>query len=187
KNMRFIVVLNTKPELACVKNMPEFPLWLSNAPHPESLIPGLRGFARAPSLTDLVKKEERSRSKDSVPKEDGKPHLLHVQHPRTQWDIRSWRADLSSRSLYVEIPGGVLGKNGSKRGWLKKLSLEAEKIRLNYNFICWRGSRKERGPAMKTLSSLGFPIIEEGHPRVPGQPDTAFLTALLDKNLSRKD
>lgn len=50
-----------------------------------------------------------------LPVNDGKPHIVHFQYEVTEVKVSSWDAVLSSQSLFIEIPDGVLA-DGSKEG-----------------------------------------------------------------------
>uniref|UniRef100_A0A8D1YST4 Ornithine decarboxylase antizyme 2 n=1 Tax=Sus scrofa TaxID=9823 RepID=A0A8D1YST4_PIG len=154
-----------------------------DAPHPLSKIPGGRGGGRDPSVSALIYKDEKLTVTQDLPVNDGKPHIVHFQYEVTEVKVSSWDAVLSSQSLFVEIPDGLLA-DGSKEGLLALLEFAEEKMKVNYVFICFRKGREDRAPLLKTFSFLGFEIVRPGHPCVPSRPDVMFMVYPLDQNLS---
>ncbi|ELK05336.1 Ornithine decarboxylase antizyme 2, partial [Pteropus alecto] len=161
-------------------------LHAQDAPHPLSKIPGGRGGGRDPSLSALIYKDEKLTVTQDLPVNDGKPHIVHFQYEVTEVKVSSWDAVLSSQSLFVEIPDGLLA-DGSKEGLLALLEFAEEKMKVNYVFICFRKGREDRAPLLKTFSFLGFEIVRPGHPCVPSRPDVMFMVYPLDQNLSDED
>ncbi|KAF7470993.1 Hypothetical predicted protein [Marmota monax] len=157
-----------------------------DAPHPLSKIPGGRGGGRDPSLSALIYKDEKLTVTQDLPVNDGKPHIVHFQYEVTEVKVSCWDAVLSSQSLFVEIPDGLLA-DGSKEGLLALLEFAEEKMKVNYVFICFRKGREDRAPLLKTFSFLGFEIVRPGHPCVPSRPDVMFMVYPLDQNLSDED
>ncbi|EPQ04508.1 Ornithine decarboxylase antizyme 2 [Myotis brandtii] len=131
-----------------------------DAPHPLSKIPGGRGGGRDPSLSALIYKDEKLTVTQDLPVNDGKPHIVHFQYEVTEVKVSSWDAVLSSQSLFIEIPDGVLA-DGSKEGLLALLEFAEEKMKVNYVFVCFRKGREDRAPLLKTFSFLGFEIDEK--------------------------
>uniref|UniRef100_A0A8C5UAP0 Ornithine decarboxylase antizyme 2 n=1 Tax=Malurus cyaneus samueli TaxID=2593467 RepID=A0A8C5UAP0_9PASS len=154
-----------------------------DAPHPLSKIPGGRGGSRDPSLSALIYKDEKITVSQDVPVHEGKPHIVHFQYKVTEVKISSWDAVLSNQSLFVEIPDGLLA-DGSKEGLSALLEFAEEKMKVNYVFICFRKSREDRAPLLKTFSFLGFEIVRPGHPAVPSRPDVMFMVYPLDQSSS---
>ncbi|GAB0193894.1 ornithine decarboxylase antizyme 2 [Grus japonensis] len=154
-----------------------------DAPHPLSKIPGGRGGSRDPSLSALIYKDEKITVNQDVPVHEGKPHIVHFQYKVTEVKTSSWDAVLSNQSLFVEIPDGLLA-DGSKEGLSALLEFAEEKMKVNYVFICFRKSREDRAPLLKTFSFLGFEIVRPGHPSVPSRPDVMFMVYPLDQNSS---
>uniref|UniRef100_A0A8C6Z4D0 Ornithine decarboxylase antizyme 2 n=1 Tax=Nothoprocta perdicaria TaxID=30464 RepID=A0A8C6Z4D0_NOTPE len=146
-----------------------------DAPHPLSKIPGGRGGSRDPSLSALIYKVRTI----LIPR----PHIVHFQYKVTEVKTSSWDAVLSNQSLFVEIPDGLLA-DGSKEGLSALLEFAEEKMKVNYVFICFRKSREDRAPLLKTFSFLGFEIVRPGHPSVPSRPDVMFMVYPLDQNSS---
>ncbi|XP_074820990.1 LOW QUALITY PROTEIN: ornithine decarboxylase antizyme 2 [Natator depressus] len=175
-----ILPLSNSPQLPCSRHIVPGPLWCSDAPHPLSKIPGGRGCGRDPSL---IYKDEKLTVNQDVPVHEGKPHIVHFQYKITEVKISSWDAVLSNQSLFVEIPDGLLA-DGSKEGLLALLEFAEEKMKANYVFICFRKSREDRAPLLKTFSFLGFEIVRPGHPCVPSRPDVMFMVYSLDQNSS---
>ncbi|XP_038275254.1 LOW QUALITY PROTEIN: ornithine decarboxylase antizyme 2 [Dermochelys coriacea] len=175
-----ILPLSNSPQLPCSRHIVPGPLWCSDAPHPLSKIPGGRGGGRDPSL---IYKDEKLTVNQDVPVHEGKPHIVHFQYKITEVKISSWDAVLSNQSLFVEIPDGLLA-DGSKEGLLALLEFAEEKMKANYVFICFRKSREDRAPLLKTFSFLGFEIVRPGHPCVPSRPDVMFMVYSLDQNSS---
>ncbi|MEJ1285474.1 ornithine decarboxylase antizyme 2 [Cricetulus griseus] len=149
-------------------------------------IPGGRGGGRDPSLSALIYKDEKLTVTQDLPVNDGKPHIVHFQYEVTEVKVSSWDAVLSSQSLFIEIPDGLLA-DGSKEGLLALLEFAEEKMKVNYVFICFRKGREDRAPLLKTFSFLGFEIVRPGHPCVPSRPDVMFMVYPLDQNLSDED
>lgn len=114
---------------------------------------------------------------------EGKPHIVHFQYKVTEVKTSSWDAVLSNQSLFVEIPDGLLA-DGSKEGLSALLEFAEEKMKVNYVFICFRKSREDRAPLLKTFSFLGFEIVRPGHPAVPLRPDVMFMVYPLDQSSS---
>ncbi|XP_021064043.1 LOW QUALITY PROTEIN: ornithine decarboxylase antizyme 2-like [Mus pahari] len=181
-----ILPLSNCPQLQCCRHIVPGPLWCSDAPHPLSKIPGGRGGGRDPSLSALIYKDEKLTVTQDLPVNDGKPHIVHLQYEVTEVKVSSWDAVLSSQSLFVEIPDGLLA-DGSKGGLLALLEFAEEKMKVNYVFICFRKGREDRAPLLKTFSFLGFEIVRPGHPCVPSRPDVMFMVYPLDQNLSDED
>ncbi|XP_042329174.1 LOW QUALITY PROTEIN: ornithine decarboxylase antizyme 2 [Sceloporus undulatus] len=181
-----ILPLSNCPQLQCCRHIVPGPLWCSDAPHPLSKIPGGRGVGRDPSLSALIYKDEKLTVNQDLPVHDGKPHIVHFQYKVTEVKISSWDAVLSNQSLFVEIPDGLLA-DGSKEGLLALLEFAEEKMKANYVFICFRKSREDRAPLLKTFSFLGFEIVRPGHPCVPSQPDVLFMVYPLDQVSSDDD
>lgn len=117
---------------------------------------------------------------------DGKPHIVHFQYKVTEGKISCWDAVLSNQSLFVEIPDGLLA-DGSKEGLLALLEFAEEKMKASYVFICFRKSREDRAPLLKTFSFLGFEMVRPGHPCVPSRPDVLFMVYPLDQVSSDDD
>ncbi|KAL8197179.1 UNVERIFIED_CONTAM: Ornithine decarboxylase antizyme 2 [Gekko kuhli] len=157
-----------------------------DAPHPLSKIPGGRGVGRDPSPSALIYKDEKLTVNQDLPVHDGKPHIVHFQYKVTEVKISSWDAVLSNQSLFVEIPDGLLA-DGSKEGLLALLEFAEEKMKASYVFICFRKSREDRAPLLKTFSFLGFEIVRPGHPCVPPRPDVLFMVYPLDQVSSDDD
>ncbi|XP_040457457.1 LOW QUALITY PROTEIN: ornithine decarboxylase antizyme 2 [Falco naumanni] len=178
-----ILPLSNCPQLQCCRHIVPGPLWCSDAPHPLSKIPGGRGGSRDPSLSALTYKDEKITVNQDVPVHEGKPHIVHFQYKVTEVKTSSWDAVLSNQSLFVEIPDGLLA-DGSKEGLSALLEFAEEKMKVNYVFICFRKSREDRAPLLKTFSFLGFEIVRPGHPSVPSRPDVMFMVYPLDQNSS---
>nr|XP_047937459.1 LOW QUALITY PROTEIN: ornithine decarboxylase antizyme 2 [Anser cygnoides] len=178
-----ILPLSNCPQLQCCRHIVPGPLWCSDAPHPLSKIPGGRGGSRDPSLSALIYKDEKITVNQDVPVHEGKPHIVHFQYKVTEVKTSSWDAVLSNQSLFVEIPDGLLA-DGSKEGLSALLEFAEEKMKVNYVFICFRKSREDRAPLLKTFSFLGFEIVRPGHPSVPSRPDVMFMVYPLDQNSS---
>ncbi|XP_054129102.1 LOW QUALITY PROTEIN: ornithine decarboxylase antizyme 2 [Melozone crissalis] len=178
-----IVPLSNCPQLQCCRHIVPGPLWCSDAPHPLSKIPGGRGGGRDPSLSALIYKDEKITVSQDVPVHEGKPHIVHFQYKVTEVKTSSWDAVLSNQSLFVEIPDGLLA-DGSKEGLSALLEFAEEKMKVNYVFICFRKSREDRAPLLKTFSFLGFEIVRPGHPAVPARPDVMFMVYPLDQSSS---
>nr|XP_021152624.1 LOW QUALITY PROTEIN: ornithine decarboxylase antizyme 2 [Columba livia] len=178
-----ILPLSNCPQLQCCRHIVPGPLWCSDAPHPLSKIPGGRGGGRDPSLSALIYKDEKITVNQDVPVHEGKPHLVHFQYKVTEVKTSSWDAVLSNQSLFVEIPDGLLA-DGSKEGLSALLEFAEEKMKVNYVFICFRKSREDRAPLLKTFSFLGFEIVRPGHPSVPSRPDVMFMVYPLEQNSS---
>ncbi|XP_027513689.1 LOW QUALITY PROTEIN: ornithine decarboxylase antizyme 2 [Corapipo altera] len=178
-----ILPLSNCPQLQCCRHIVPGPLWCSDAPHPLSKIPGGRGGSRDPSLSALIYKDEKITVNQDVPVHEGKPHIVHFQYKVTEVKTSSWDAVLSNQSLFVEIPDGLLA-DGSKEGLSALLEFAEEKMKVNYVFICFRKSREDRAPLLKTFSFLGFEIVRPGHPAVPSRPDVMFMVYPLDQSSS---
>ena len=66
--------------------------------------------------SDLISsQDEKLTVTQDLPVNDGKPHIVHFQYEVTEVKVSSWDAVLSSHSLFVEIPDGLLA-DGSKEG-----------------------------------------------------------------------
>ncbi|XP_013926806.1 PREDICTED: LOW QUALITY PROTEIN: ornithine decarboxylase antizyme 2 [Thamnophis sirtalis] len=183
---RSILPLSNCPQVPCCRHIVPGPLWCSDAPHPLSKIPGGRGVGRDPSLSALIYKDEKLTVNQDLPVHDGKPHIVHFQYKVTEVKVSSWDAVLSNQSLFVEIPDGLLAE-GSKEGLLALLEFAEEKMKASYVFICFRKSREDRAPLLKTFSFLGFEIVRPGHPCVPPRPDVLFMVYPLDQVSSDDD
>uniref|UniRef100_A0A8C6XQY7 Ornithine decarboxylase antizyme 2 n=1 Tax=Naja naja TaxID=35670 RepID=A0A8C6XQY7_NAJNA len=181
-----ILPLSNCPQVPCCRHIVPGPLWCSDAPHPLSKIPGGRGVGRDPSLSALIYKDEKLTVNQDLPVHDGKPHIVHFQYKVTEVKVSSWDAVLSNQSLFVEIPDGLLA-DGSKEGLLALLEFAEEKMKASYVFICFRKSREDRAPLLKTFSFLGFEIVRPGHPCVPSRPDVLFMVYPLDQVSSSDD
>lgn len=138
------------------------------------------------NTTSPTRLREKLTVTQDLPVSDGKPHIVHFQYEVTEVKVSSWDAVLSSQSLFVEIPDGLLA-DGSKEGLLALLEFAEEKMKVNYVFICFRKGREDRAPLLKTFSFLGFEIVRPGHPCVPSRPDVMFMVYPLDQNLSDED
>lgn len=88
--------------------------------------------------------DEKLTVTQDLPVNDGKPHIVHFQYEVTEVKVSSWDAVLSSQSLFVETPDGLLA-DGSKEGLLALLEFAEEKMKVNYVFICFRKGREDRG------------------------------------------
>ncbi|TRZ18268.1 hypothetical protein HGM15179_008826 [Zosterops borbonicus] len=128
-------------------------------------------------------RDEKITVSQDVPVHEGKPHIVHFQYKVTEVKTSSWDAVLSNQSLFVEIPDGLLA-DGSKEGLSALLEFAEEKMKVNYVFICFRKSREDRAPLLKTFSFLGFEIVRPGHPAVPSRPDVMFMVYPLDQSSS---
>ncbi|XP_075715545.1 LOW QUALITY PROTEIN: ornithine decarboxylase antizyme 2 [Rhinoderma darwinii] len=181
-----ILPLSSNPQLQCCRHLIPGPLWCSDAPHPLSKIPGGRGDGRDPALPAVIYKDEKLTVSQDLPGNDGKPHLVHFQYKLTEVKHSSWKAMLSNQSLFVEIPEGILA-DGSKEGLLALLEFAEEKMDVRYVFICFRKSREDRGPLLKTFSFLGFEIVRPGHPCVPARPEVLFMVYTLDQSSSDEE
>ncbi|ELK24870.1 RNA-binding protein with multiple splicing 2 [Myotis davidii] len=138
--------------------------------------------ATAAAAAALHAQDEKLTVTQDLPVNDGKPHIVHFQYEVTEVKVSSWDAVLSSQSLFIEIPDGVLA-DGSKEGLLALLEFAEEKMKVNYVFVCFRKGREDRAPLLKTFSFLGFEIVRPGHPCVPSRPDVMFMVYPLDQNL----
>uniref|UniRef100_A0A8C2SM60 Ornithine decarboxylase antizyme 2 n=1 Tax=Coturnix japonica TaxID=93934 RepID=A0A8C2SM60_COTJA len=163
-----ILPLSNCPQLQCCRHIVPGPLWWGS---------------RDPSLSALIYKDEKITVSQDVPVHEGKPHVVHFQYRVTEVKTSSWDAVLSNQSLFVEIPDGLLA-DGSKEGLSALLEFAEEKMKVNYVFICFRKSREDRAPLLKTFSFLGFEIVRPGHPSVPSRPDVMFMVYPLDQNSS---
>ncbi|XP_030043812.1 ornithine decarboxylase antizyme 2 isoform X1 [Microcaecilia unicolor] len=157
-----------------------------DAPHPLLKIPGGRGDSRDPALPAVIYKDEKLTVTQDLQVQDGKPHHIHFHYKVTDLKVSSWEAVLSNQSLFVEIPDGLLA-DGSKEGLLALLEFAEEKMKVGYVFICFRKSREDKGPLLKTFSFLGFEIVRPGHPSVPSRPDVMFMVYALDQNSSDEE
>lgn len=63
----------------------------------------------------ISSQDEKLTVTQDLPVNDGKPHIIHFQYEVTEVKVSSWDAVLSSQSLFIEIPDGVLA-DGSKEG-----------------------------------------------------------------------
>uniref|UniRef100_A0A8C3QD53 Uncharacterized protein n=1 Tax=Geospiza parvula TaxID=87175 RepID=A0A8C3QD53_GEOPR len=163
-----ILPLSNCPQLQCCRHIVPGPLWWGG---------------RDPSLSALIYKDEKITVSQDVPVHEGKPHIVHFQYKVTEVKTSSWDAVLSNQSLFVEIPDGLLA-DGSKEGLSALLEFAEEKMKVNYVFICFRKSREDRAPLLKTFSFLGFEIVRPGHPAVPSRPDVMFMVYPLDQSSS---
>uniref|UniRef100_U3IAP4 Ornithine decarboxylase antizyme 2 n=1 Tax=Anas platyrhynchos platyrhynchos TaxID=8840 RepID=U3IAP4_ANAPP len=147
------------------------------------------GAERSPAQPEAAEddkhpgQDEKITVNQDVPVHEGKPHIVHFQYKVTEVKTSSWDAVLSNQSLFVEIPDGLLA-DGSKEGLSALLEFAEEKMKVNYVFICFRKSREDRAPLLKTFSFLGFEIVRPGHPSVPSRPDVMFMVYPLDQNSS---
>ncbi|KAG8440344.1 hypothetical protein GDO86_006190, partial [Hymenochirus boettgeri] len=157
-----------------------------DAPHPLLKIPGGRGVSRDPALPAVIYKDEKLTVSQDLPVNDGKPYLVHFQYKVTEVKESSWKATLSNQNLFVEVPDGILAE-GSKEGLLALLEFAEEKMKVSYVFICFRKSREDRGPLLRTFNFLGFEIVRPGHPCVPASPEIMFMVYTLDQNSSDED
>ncbi|XP_069078424.1 ornithine decarboxylase antizyme 2, partial [Pleurodeles waltl] len=157
-----------------------------DAPHPLLKIPGGRGDSRDPALPAVIYKDEKLTVTQDRPVHDDKPQPIHFQYKVTDVKDSCWEAVLSSQSLFVEIPDGLLAE-GSKEGLLALLEFAEEKMKVSYVFICFRKSREDRVPLLKTFSFLGFDVVRPGHPCVPSRPDVMFMVYALDQTSSDED
>ena len=72
--------------------------------------------SREPVLRpNFPSQDEKLTVTQDLPVNDGKPHIVHFQYEVTEVKVSSWDAVLSSQSLFVEIPDGLLA-DGSKEG-----------------------------------------------------------------------
>ncbi|XP_075064296.1 LOW QUALITY PROTEIN: ornithine decarboxylase antizyme 2 [Mixophyes fleayi] len=181
-----ILPLSSSPQLQCCRHLIPGPLWCSDAPHPLSKIPGGRGDSRDPALPAVIYKDEKLTVSQDLPRNDGKPYLVYFQYKVTEVKQSSWKAMLSNQSLFVEIPEGILA-DGSKEGLLALLEFAEEKMKVRYVFVCFRKSREDRGPLLKTFSFLGFEIVRPGHPCVPARPEVLFMVYTLDQSSSDEE
>uniref|UniRef100_A0A8C5Y604 Ornithine decarboxylase antizyme 2 n=1 Tax=Microcebus murinus TaxID=30608 RepID=A0A8C5Y604_MICMU len=145
------------------------------------IIPGPLWAGRDPSLSALIYEDKKLPVTQDLPVNDGKPHIVHLQNEATEVNVSSWDAVLSSQSLFIESPDGLLADGNE--GLLALLEFAEEKMKVNYIFICFRKGWEDRGPLLKTFSFLGFEIMHPGHPCVPSWPDVMFM----DQNLSNED
>lgn len=149
-------------------------------------IPGGRGDSRDPALPAVIHKDEKLTVTQDLPGHDDKPQPVHFHYKVTDVKDSCWEAVLSNQSLFVEIPDGLLAE-GSKEGLLALLEFAEEKMKVSYVFICFRKSREDRGPLLKTFSFLGFEVVRPGHPCVPSRPDVMFMVYALDQTSSDED
>ncbi|XP_078540663.1 LOW QUALITY PROTEIN: ornithine decarboxylase antizyme 2 [Lissotriton helveticus] len=178
--------LSNCPQLQCCRHIVPGPLWCSDAPHPLLKIPGGRGDSRDPALPAVLYKDEKLTVTQDRPVHDDKPQPIHFQYKVTDVKDSCWEAVLSNQSLFVEIPDGLLAE-GSKEGLLALLEFAEEKMKVSYVFICFRKSREDRVPLLKTFSFLGFEVVRPGHPCVPCRPDVMFMVYALDQTSSDED
>ncbi|KAM9311837.1 LOW QUALITY PROTEIN: ornithine decarboxylase antizyme 2-like [Gastrophryne carolinensis] len=178
--------LSSSPQLQCCRHLTPGPLWCSDAPHPLLKIPGGRGDSRDPALPAVIYKDEKLTVSQDLPGNDGKPRLVHFHYKVTEVKESSWKAMLSNQSLFVEIPEGILA-DGSKEGLLALLEFAEETMKVRYVFVCFRKSREDRGPLLKTFSFLGFEIVRPGHPCVPACPDVLFMVYTLEESSSDEE
>uniref|UniRef100_A0A7M4ECM9 Ornithine decarboxylase antizyme 2 n=1 Tax=Crocodylus porosus TaxID=8502 RepID=A0A7M4ECM9_CROPO len=141
------------------------------------------GLSRAGTGSPRSAADEKLTVIQEVPVHDGKPHIIHFQYQVTEVKTTSWDAVLSNQSLFVEIPDGVLA-DGSKEGLLALLEFAEEKMKVSYVFICFRKSREDRVPLLKTFSFLGFEVVRPDHPYVPSRPDVIFMVYPLEQTSS---
>ncbi|XP_053575288.1 LOW QUALITY PROTEIN: ornithine decarboxylase antizyme 2 [Bombina bombina] len=181
-----ILLFSSCPQPPCCRHLIPGPLWCSDAPHPLSKIPGGRGDSRDPALPAVIYKDEKLTVSQDLQVNDGKPYLVYFQYKVTEMKESSWKATLSNKSLFVEIPEGALA-DGSKEGLLALLEFAEENMKVSYVFICFRKSREDRGPLLKTFSYLGFEVVRPGHPCVPARPEVMFMVYALDQCSSDED
>uniref|UniRef100_A0A8C0U7D9 Ornithine decarboxylase antizyme 2 n=1 Tax=Cyanistes caeruleus TaxID=156563 RepID=A0A8C0U7D9_CYACU len=165
-----ILPLSNCPQLQCCRHIVPGPLWYPR-------------WARGWTLHFSFFQDEKITVSQDVSVHEGKPHIVHFQYKVTEVKTSSWDAVLSNQSLFVEIPDGLLA-DGSKEGLSALLEFAEEKMKVNYVFICFRKSREDRAPLLKTFSFLGFEIVRPGHPAVPSRPDVMFMVYPLDQSSS---
>ncbi|CAH2273458.1 ornithine decarboxylase antizyme 2 [Pelobates cultripes] len=141
---------------------------------------------RDPALPPVIYKDEKLTVSQDLPVNDEHPSLLYFHYKITEVKESSWNAMLSNQSLFVEIPEGILA-DGSKEGLLALLEYAEEKMKVSYVFICFRKSREDRGPLLKTFSFLGFEVVRPGHPCVPARPEVLFMVYTLEQNSSDEE
>ncbi|XP_063302429.1 LOW QUALITY PROTEIN: ornithine decarboxylase antizyme 2 [Pelobates fuscus] len=181
-----IFPLSSCSQLQCCRHLIPGPLWCSDAPHPLLKIPGGRGDGRDPALPPVIYKDEKLTVSQDLPVNDEHPSLIYFHYKITEVKASSWNAMLSNQSLFVEIPEGILA-DGSKEGLLALLEYAEEKMKVSYVFICFRKSREDRGPLLKTFSFLGFEVVRPGHPCVPARPEVLFMVYTLEQNSSDEE
>uniref|UniRef100_A0A8C6XB22 Ornithine decarboxylase antizyme 2 n=1 Tax=Naja naja TaxID=35670 RepID=A0A8C6XB22_NAJNA len=173
---RSILPLSNCPQVLCCSNIPL------------SKIPGGQGVGRDPCLSVLKNKDEKLTVNQDLPVHDEKPHIVHFQY-KVYLFIYLVNA---IQSLFVEILDGLLADRFQcfyyrKEGILALLEFAEEKMKASYVFICFRKSREDRAPLLKTFSFLDFEIVRPGHPCVPTRPDVLFMVYPLDQVSSSDD
>lgn len=148
-------------------------------------IPGGRGNGRDHTLTALLHTDEKLTVTQELPV-NGKQHIIHFQYKLTDSKTSKWDAVFSNKSLFVEIPNGVLAE-GSKEGLTALLEFAEEKMKVECVFVCFYKNREDRALLLKTFSFMGFEIVRPGHPSVPPRPDVLFMAYSIDQSLSEEE
>ncbi|GCC36325.1 hypothetical protein chiPu_0014819 [Chiloscyllium punctatum] len=155
-----------------------------DAPHPSVKIPGGRGNGRDHTLTALLHADEKLTVTQELPV-NGKQRIIHFRYKLTDSKVSEWDVLSSEKSLFVEIPNGVLAE-GSKEGLTALLEFAEEKLKVEYVFVCFYKNREDRALLLRTFSFMGFEIVRPGHPSVPARPDVLFMVYSIDQSSSEE-
>lgn len=151
-----------------------------DAPHPSVKIPDGRGNGRDHTLTALLHLDKKLTVTQELAV-DGKEHIIHFQYKLTDSRVSTWDTFFSNKSLFVEIPDGILAE-GSKEGLTVLLEYAEEKMKVENVFVCFFKNREDRALLLRTFSFMGFEIVRPGHPLVPTRPDVLFMVYPIDQS-----
>ncbi|CAH1788757.1 unnamed protein product [Owenia fusiformis] len=88
--------------------------------------------------------------------------------------VVAWDTIMLGRSLYVEIPNGILPE-GSKESFVTLLEYAEEQLKCHHVIVCFKKERSDRACLIRTFMFLGFAAVSPGNPLVPNVGDLLFM------------
>jgi len=93
--------------------------------------------------------------------------------------VVSWETILMDKTLYVEVPNGILPE-GSKESLVKLLEYAEEILVCNDVVICFKKNRSDQASLIRTFMFMGFTLGPPGGSSRIGGADVIFMIYSID-------